>query len=122
MEARAFELRFLVGVDRVTGEAELEGALAAGRIAASGGLYEARVFALNTDKNLYLNSGDGCDQYWHFIGYPWDTKEITGANFTTLYALNNDHSLWRGTVNHADWLSSLSFGHPRHCDGSRLVE
>jgi hypothetical protein len=94
---------------------------AANRITAGGGLLEARPFALNADRSLWLNAGDGCDAYWHPIDTLYATAEITAASQFVLYALNDDHTLWRGAVNGSSWMTSVAFGRPRRCDGSQLV-
>lgn len=94
---------------------------AASRIAAGGGLLETRPFALNGDKTFWLNAGDGCDVYWHQIDTLSYTTEITAASEFTLYALNSDRKLWKGTVRGSDWMTSLAFGKGRHCDGTQLV-
>lgn len=94
---------------------------AADRIAAGGSLQEARPFALNRDKTLWLNAGDGCDSYWHQLGTLSATTEITASNQSTLYALNTDKTLWKGTVSGADWMTTLAFGQPRRCNGTSLV-
>jgi hypothetical protein len=94
---------------------------AADRIAAGGGLEEARPFALNYDKSFWLNAGDGCDVYWHNIDNLGYTSEIAAASEFTLYALNKDHTLWKGSVKGSDWMTTLAFGNARHCDGTRLV-
>jgi hypothetical protein len=95
----------------------------AGRIAAGGSFMEAaRVFALNGDRSLWLNSGDGCDAYWHWFTNVGDTVDIAARNTTTIYALNSDSSLWEGTITGSDYLTTMAFGHPRHCDGTKLVE
>jgi hypothetical protein len=93
----------------------------ADRIAAGGGLLEARPFALNFDRSLWLNSGDGCDAHWHYVDFPFAAAEITASSMFTLYALNADRTLWKGAVNDSAWLSSVAFGRPRRCDGVSLV-
>jgi hypothetical protein len=94
---------------------------AADRIAAGGGLEEARPFALNSDKGFWLNAGDGCDAYWHQIDTLGNTVELAAASELTLYALNADHTLWKGAVKGSDWMTTLAFGKPRHCDGTSVV-
>jgi hypothetical protein len=94
---------------------------AADRIAAGGGLMEARPFALNGNKSFWLNAGDGCDAYWHQIDTLGNTVEIAAASEFTIYALNADHTLWKGAVRGSDWMTTNAFGKARHCDGSSLV-
>lgn len=75
------------------------------RIAAAGDSWTPlpRIFALNTDKSLWLNSGPGCERvgsayFWRRIDTPHAAEEITAANVDKIYALNTDRSLWEGEV------------------------
>lgn len=94
---------------------------AADRITAGGGMLEARPFALNYDKLLWLNAGDGCGGYWHPIGVQTGAVDVVAATSTSLYKLNSDSTLWKGTVNSSDLLTTVAMGKARHCDGSTLV-
>jgi hypothetical protein len=70
----------------------------AARIAGAGGL----VFALNDDRTLWV-SPSGRDGTWRMIDRPHAAVEIAATDAgsgspVTLYALNYDGSLWRGSV------------------------
>ncbi len=90
-------------------------------IAAGGGLLEARPFGLNYDNSFWLNAGDGCGAYWHPLGTLGAAVDIAAATSKSLYLLNSDSSLWKGTINGSDLLTTVALGKARHCDGSRLV-
>ncbi|MHC0068828.1 hypothetical protein ACWATR_39215 [Nostoc sp. UIC 10890] len=75
------------------------------RIAAAGDQWTPlpRIFALNTDKSLWLNSGSGCERvgsayFWRRIDMPQAAEEITAASVEKIYALNTDKTLWEGGV------------------------
>jgi hypothetical protein len=92
-------------------------------IAAGGSLSESRPFALNGDGSLWLNAGDGCDAYWTRIDWDTHALEITAASAFTLYRLDDDHSLWKGTVQNSQrYTTLLPSGQPQRCDGHNLVK
>ncbi len=95
------------------------------RIAAGGGIGEARPFALDiysfTGPDIYLNAGDGCNGYWYQIGSLPHAKELVASSSTVLYVLKDDHTLWKGSVLGAEWLTTYAVGKARHCDGLTLV-
>ncbi len=91
------------------------------RIAVGGAIGEARPFGLAIDYSVWLNAGDGCSAYWYKVGNLPYAAEIAASSATTLYALGHDHSLWKGTVRGADWLTTYALGKSRHCDGTKLV-
>jgi hypothetical protein len=93
----------------------------ADRIAVGVGNGQRRPFALNYDKRLFLNAGDGCDSYWHYIDMPTSAVEIAAMTDTSLLALNGDKTLWVGTVNASSWMNTNAFGVARHCNGTSLV-
>lgn len=87
------------------------------KIAAAGDQWTGlpRIFALNTDKSLWLNSGPGCERvgsayFWRRIDRPHAAKEITAANVEKIYTLNTDNSLWEGKVNRTVTAVSLGQG------------
>jgi hypothetical protein len=92
------------------------------RIAAGGSELEAKPFALYGDGSLWLNSGDGCDGYWHRLTDKTNAQEITAASAFLLYALNHDKTLSIVKIAGSDGLTSVrSDGQPQHCDGHGLV-
>lgn len=56
------------------------------------------VFALNFDKGLYRNDGGGSDASWRYVELAGAAVEIVAADSSTIYALNYDHTLWRGRL------------------------
>jgi hypothetical protein len=61
-----------------------------------------RVFVLNRDRTLWI-SETGRDGSWRLIDQPRSAAEITATargnrESATVYALNDDGSLWRGSV------------------------
>ncbi|MEP0915823.1 hypothetical protein NC981_03265 [Leptolyngbya sp. DQ-M1] len=58
----------------------------------------SRVFALNTDRTLWLNSGAGCDPAWRRIDRPVAAEQIAAKSVEQLYALNTDKTLWEGQL------------------------
>lgn len=98
--------------------------MSADRIAVGGNFYDARPFALNDDRSLWLNAGDGCDSYWHRlteVAGSTGIMEISAGNMNQLYALRSDHKLYRGTISNADYLVPTAFGQTRICNGTTLV-
>ena len=76
----------------------------ADRITACG---SSALFALNTDKTLWINRGTGDDHYWRFVDDAPLVEEIAAVKSTLIYVLNKDRTLWAGTIVHASRVIEL---------------
>jgi hypothetical protein len=80
------------------------------RIVAAGTDLGSRLFALNYDKTLSYNWGEGCGANWIQLDTVPSTVEIAATTYTTMYALNSDGSLWRGDIQGTDAMISTFVG------------
>ena len=53
-----------------------------------------RVYALNTDRSLYVSHATGRDGTWQYMTSPTSAQQILCAG-NTLYAFNDDRTLWK---------------------------
>jgi hypothetical protein len=78
-----------------------------------------KLYALNNGRTLYRNDGSDTAVRWTYVSTPGSANKIAGATalaifvpYGVLYALNDDHSLWRSS----DGASWSYVGHPGGAD------
>ncbi len=88
---------------------------AAQRIAACSA---TKLFALNTDKSLYVNYSGGIDSEWQYVTTPGSADSIA-CDGSTLIVMNTDKSIWREVVSASGaWLGWIKYA---DAGGARVI-